>query len=179
MSLEQAIAEQTAAIKEQTAVLTKLVTAIAVIAAGEKSTPTPTDNAPAGKKAQAESAKAEPTKEPEPEKTEDAPAVDPNAKPERLTRRQQHAQVPLPPTDGADAPDTTKLPEGERDEAYYAKHVQPVLIELLKLDKEVLKALLAKFKVSTGKDIPSTEWDAAVFAAKGLIAQVQERDGLA
>lgn len=175
MSLEQAIAEQTAAIKEQTAVLAKLVTAIAVIAAAGKTiTSTVEKSAP-----EAKAVEAEPVKKPEAEKTEDAPAVDPNAKPERLTRRQQHAQVPLPPTDGADAPDMTKLPEGERDEAYYNKHVQPIFVELLKLDKEVLKAMLAKYKVASGKAIPPEDWDAAVYTVKGLIAQVQERDGLA
>lgn len=152
MSLEQAIAEQTAAIKEQTAVLTKLVTAISVIAAS------------AGK---ATLAAAEPA-------ATEAP------KEEKMTRRKREAAMDIPVVDPDNLPEgdakKSPLPEGERNDAFYKEHVQPVLLGLAAVDKEVLKDMFKKFGVAKGSELKPADWDAAVIAAAALKEEVIARD---
>lgn len=160
MSLEEAIAANTAAIEAQTAVLAKLTTAIAVIAAG------------AGKATLAapENRAAEPTADPK------TTAEEPEKK---LTRRQRESRMDVPVADPNNAPPPAAervLPEGERNEAFYKAHVQPTLLKLAGLDKEVLIDMFKKFGVKSGKELAPETWDAAFVAAKALVDEVIARD---
>lgn len=161
MSLEQAIAEQTAAIKEQTAVLTKLVTAAAIIAAGNKAPQILSGAADTKKAAEPEVGTGEQESEKKP------------------TRRQRESRMDVPVKDENNLPPPAAervLPEGERDEAYYKAHVQPTLLKLAGMDKDVLIDMFKKFGVKSGKELTPDTWDAAFVAAKSLIDQVIARE---
>ena len=167
MSLEEVLAEQTAAIREQTQALVKLTTAFAVVAAHATGVEVPAvlqgkaseDAAPAKTKQETVAEKMADTREPP------------------KTRRQKHAEFETPTVDPANKPPADSgLPEGERDKDYYDAHVRPILMKLVDLDKPVVKALVEKFGQTRADAIPAAEWDELVIATKALTAEVIERN---
>ena len=64
--------------------------------------------------------------------------------------------------------DVPALPEGERNDAYFAKYVRPVLKILSETNRPSLLKLLEHFKAPKASDIKAEDWDEAVhMAAQG------------
>jgi hypothetical protein len=136
MSLEQYVQEQTVAIKEQTIVLNHI---LAALVKNTVSTPaTEEKTAPVAKKTAPVAKKTAPVKE-EVELAEDL---------------DEGSEVYAP------------LPKGERDAAYYGKHVRPHLKALGDADHAGLIAMIATFGVNKGTEVDSSEWDKLVGLAK-------------
>jgi hypothetical protein len=170
MSLEQVLADQTAAIREQTAAITKLTTAFAVVAAQSSGITVPAVllDTTATSSVAGEAATATPRPNPAADTREPA-----------KTRRQKHSEfeVPVVPEDNKPEPEAVSvLPEGERTLEFYAEHVKPVLVALGRLDKEVLREVLKKFGAEKGDQTKPEDWDAVVIAAKALAEEVVERN---
>lgn len=175
MSLEQALADQTAAIKEQTAALIKLTTAIAVIAStagkGGAAVTAAAATIEAGKVTPVSEA-GEPVAEPEAPKAEE----------KKKSRRELMDEVPRPKDDKKNLPPADAvLPEGERNEDYYKAHVQPCILELAGYEnggRDILIAMYKKLGIKDGKDLRArpSEWDVATIGAKTLLAEAKARD---
>jgi hypothetical protein len=159
MSLEEVIKEQTAAIKEQTLVLQKLVTAIAVNVAGKKF----------GTESMAFCGAADAIPLEAVDRryavVEDVPApAAEKTKPKKAAPKSEELQM-MEEVIAEEA--TFKLPDGERNDAYYVQHVQPICLELVTKNKPALfKIVNERFGAKSAKLIPADKWDELVAAVK-------------
>lgn len=173
MFLEQAIMDHATAIKELAAAIR--ANTFANVRAGSGAFPTP----PAEDKSE-----AKPETKPE-AKTESKP------KPETKTTAKTKSEAKPAKTDNPDLDaikevleeegesldvdeqsDYPALPAGKRDEAFYEKHVKPVLIDLRTATSvEVFKAFIRSFGVDNAKIIPPARWEEVVFKARAAATE--------
>jgi len=170
MTIEKAIEDLTAAIKEQTSVFATLAAAQLKMTPQVSGPSTPVEvvinpgdvaAAEAPKREAKREAKREttPAAEPKQEVTRDAKHVRPS---ETLAAEKQDAKQ--------EAMREPEAAEVVLDESYYQANVRPTLIALAKYDITQLKKLLAEFGVEKGDQIPSAQWADAVEKAKAIMS---------
>jgi hypothetical protein len=171
MSLEEVIKEQTAAIKEQTLVLQKLVTAIAVNVAGKKDQiallnyadgdAEPTNFIPATGATDIILVEADDQRYAVTEGPTTVPAEAPRAKKAKAAPKSEELQM-MEEVIAAE-----ELPSGERNDAYYVANIQPICLELVAKNKPALVAIVTEhFGAKSAKLIPSDKWDELVTLVK-------------
>lgn len=156
MSLEQALLDHTVAIKELTAAI-KANTFVNVKAGG--GAPETVETA-AEAKAEAKPKAAAKTK------AEVKPTKNPELDAIKEVLEEEGEEIDATPTN------YPKLPAGTRDEAFYEKHVKPVLIDLRTATSvEVFKAFIRSFGVDNAKIIPPARWEEVVFKARAAATE--------
>lgn len=156
MSLELALQENTTSINNLIAAIQALtLPAVTVSAADSK----PTE---------------EPVKETKP-KPRSKPAAKPEPQAEEPQAEEDFADLLEEVDASLGETGIPQLPAGERNEAYYKANVQPTLLTLAKLSRDVLVTLLQdQFKSAKGNLVPVAQWDHLVHAANGFIAPLEK-----
>lgn len=117
-------------------------------------------------------------KETKPEVKETKPKAEPKKKPEPVKEPEPEPEPEIEDLDLDDdvidgeviVDEIPKLPEGERNTAYYVANVQPVLQKVGALDKSKLVDLIrVKFGAEKGNLIPADQWDKLVHTANSII----------
>ncbi len=107
--------------------------------------------------------------------TEVEPAEDVKEEPVKKTRTKK-VVAPEPEPEEVDELDgefdeEPLLPEGKRDQAYYDKHVKPLLTALAAKDKPAaLNLVRVVYKVQKGNEVPADNWDELVNSINKLLA---------
>jgi hypothetical protein len=162
MTIEKAIEDLTAAIKEQTSVFATLAAAQLKMTPQVSGPGTPAEVViNPGDVAAAEAPKREAKRE---AKRETTPAPEPKQEPKQEAKQEAKQE---PKQEAKREPEAAEV---VLDESYYQANVRPTLIALAKYDITQLKKLLAEFGVEKGDQIPSAQWADAVEKAKAIMS---------
>jgi hypothetical protein len=152
MTIEKTIEDLTVAINALTGNIQKLITIGAVQAAGFAKSPEA-----AFKAAEAQAAVSAP-------KTE-KPKAQTKAKADKTDKELLNEVLEEAESDDG-------LPAGDRDAAYYEKHVRPHFMALADANRDSAVALLDSFGVKTAKALDASRWGELVAAVKDTLVKL-------